>query len=100
MSNPGENQLANVTSRNLTRALKAAGARGLFLGFTASSCAYCAVHEAEWAAYAAARLTGRAAASLPDLLRVDADHERKLARRHMGSARGASSAERSSATAF
>eukprot|EP00966_Prymnesium_polylepis_P104070 2410002-Prymnesium_polylepis.1 len=71
---------ANVTSKNLTRALSRAGARGLFLGFSAAYCSYCAVHEAQYAAYAA--LAASASARLPALMRVDAASERALLRRH------------------
>ena len=70
--------LPNVTASNLTRALKLAGARGLFLGFTAASCFHCTVHEAAWAAY----LGSAQVANLPLLARIDGDRESALIRRH------------------
>ena len=72
--------LPSVSSSNISRALTSAGARGLFLGFTAASCTYCNIHEAAWAAY----LTRASAssASLPLLVRIDGDRERALLRRH------------------
>lgn len=80
--------LPNVTSVNFTRALKAAGKRGVFLGFSASSCGYCATHEAAWAAYADfaayAGVDGRssAAPAVPAIARVDSDRDRSLFQRY------------------
>ena len=68
-----------VTSKNLTAALKRAGKRGLFIGFTASTCTYCSVHEAEWNAYADAQ---SGTLTLPQMVRVDADRDRSLLHRH------------------
>ena len=41
----------NVTLKNLSRALRAASTGSLFLGYSSSSCAYCAVHEPAYAVY-------------------------------------------------
>ena len=70
----------NVTLKNLSRALHAASTGSLFLGYSSSSCAYCAVHEPAYAAYDA--LARSHAKALPLLARVDADRERALASRH------------------
>ena len=70
----------NVTLKNLSRALRAASTGSLFLGYSSSSCAYCAVHEPAYAAYDA--LARSHAKALPLLARVDADRERALASRH------------------
>ena len=73
--------LRSVCARNVTRLLRAASVQGAFLGFTASSCAHCADHETQWAAYAAMAAASPAAA-LPAIFRVDSDVERSLVRRH------------------
>ena len=71
--------VANVTAKNLSRALTLAGSKGLFLGFSAMYCSYCAVHEAEYAVYTA---LAQSSATLPPLMRVNADKDRSLLRRH------------------
>ena len=71
--------LVNVTAANSSKALRAAGARGTFLGFTAASCMYCSLHEAEWREYAALAAESTA---LPHMMRVDADLEEMMVRRH------------------
>ena len=57
-----------ATSKNLTRAINAAGARGLFIGFTALSCTYCTDSESAWSTYFLSR-----SHSLPDIVRIDTD---------------------------
>ena len=76
----GRLRLPNATASNLTRALKAAGTRGIFIGFTAVSCIHCVHHEAVWGTYLAS--TSNYRTELPLLLRVDSDRESKLLRRH------------------
>ena len=70
----------NVTSKGLSKALKAAGAAGLFLGYSSPTCTYCAVHEEHYSAYDALAATHRG--QLPRLARVNADRERTLVARH------------------
>ena len=70
----------NVTAKNLSRAIKAAGTAGLYLGFSAGSCAYCAVHEPQYSAYDAVAATH--AKLLPRFARVNTDRERVLASRY------------------
>ena len=73
--------LPRVGAGNLSQALVSAGARGVFLGFTAASCAYCASQEAAWAAYLA-HAQADASASLPLLVRIDGDRDVALLHRH------------------
>jgi hypothetical protein len=72
--------MESVAFSNLTRTLHAVGARGLYLGFTSSSCAHCSEHEAEWQQYADASASSEQ--ELPWIVRVDSDRSRKLVRRH------------------
>lgn len=71
--------VANVTTKNVSKALARAGARGLFLGFSAVYCSFCAVHEIEYAAYNA---LAEASASLPRLMRINAEINPALVRRY------------------
>ncbi|KAL3924967.1 MAG: hypothetical protein SGPRY_003764, partial [Prymnesium sp.] len=70
---------SHVTVRNLSRALALAGARGLWLSFSAPHCSYCAVHEPEYTAYAS---LSSHSATLAGLVRVDASSEAALSRRY------------------
>ena len=74
----------NVTQLNLSAALRSAGSTGLYLGFSATHCSYCSVHEPEYQSYAQLALS-RAEVSggaLPLLARVDGEREQLLVRRH------------------
>lgn len=68
-----------LTSRNIRDALRRTGSNGLFIGFSATSCSYCAVHEAEWSNYSN---TLGAQPALPHISWIDADKERSLLRRY------------------
>ena len=86
--------LASLGASNATQLLRAAGDRGLFLGFSAASCQYCKPHESEWEKYAAlleipedgdgpaAVADGAAGPKLPGIARVDADVQLALTAQH------------------
>ena len=72
--------IENVTASNLTRALRLAGTRGLYLAFTAEGCIHCGAHEAEWGAYA--DFAAITTTTVPGIVRVDGDRDRALLRRY------------------
>lgn len=79
---PPAGDIPFVTTRNITAALKNAGGRGVFIGFSAGSCNYCTVHEAEWSSYLVHSNALPATVRLPQMVWVDGDRERSLLRRH------------------